>query len=209
MFCCKCGSQIADDAKFCHNCGAAVVEEPRNSATAAKIEDNAKYDIVLIEVNTGEDVTENAHMAVAYVLFEDEIKKVSDGSSPDPEVKRQVQKEATRNAYEMAKNLPATIRRSVRQKEALFFKERLAMYGVTVLLGYCPDCGGSLSDMSDSCIICGQAAIELGDDYNSTSAGGRAVEQTLGETSVFCLRCGTLSQGDADFCRKCGSPTGA
>ena len=211
MFCRKCGSQLADDAMFCHKCGTTVVktDEPIVSAPipSAKIEEIAKYDIVLTDITNRADLSEKAHMAVAYVLFEDEIKRVSGGLEPDSQLKRQVQDEATRKAYEMARNLPATLKRSVRNKEALFFKERLAGYGVTVLLGYCPDCGGSLSNMSDRCMVCGQAAIELGDSVPKASVV-KAEEPMLGATSSFCRKCGTMSQGEAEFCRKCGSKTG-
>ena len=211
MFCRKCGSQLADDAMFCHKCGTPPVkiEEPAVSAPIpyTKIEDIAKYDIVLVDITTREDLSEKAHMAVAYVLFEDEIKRVSGGLEPDTQLKKQVQDEATRKAYEMARNLPTTLKRSVKKKEALFFKERLAGYGVTVLLGYCPNCGGALSNMSDRCSVCGQAAIELGDRV-AKSAVASVEKPMLGETSSFCRKCGTLSQGEAAFCRKCGSQTG-
>ena len=154
MFCRKCGSKLADDAAFCHKCGTPIVilEEystPPEPTPVVNIEDIAKYDIVLVDINTSDELSEKAYMAVAYVLFEDEIKKVSEGSDLDPNLKRQVQDEATRNAYQMAGNLPAILKRSVRKKEALFFKERLARYGVTVLLGYCPDCGEPLTELSD------------------------------------------------------------
>lgn len=36
MFCCKCGTQIADDAEFCHKCGAAVIHESGQSDTSDK-----------------------------------------------------------------------------------------------------------------------------------------------------------------------------
>ena len=212
MFCRKCGTQVADSAAYCHNCGTPTAKHEENSikpvrTPAAKVEDIAKYDIVLVEINATEELSERAHMAIAYVLFEDEIKRVSAGSDPDPAIKRQVQDEAVRNAYEMAGNLPATMKRSVRKKEALFFKERLARYGVIVLLGYCPKCGGSLSKLSDICSTCGLEAIELIDNVSAPLPVSGA-EPMLGETSSFCQKCGTLSQGEAVFCRKCGSPTG-
>jgi hypothetical protein len=174
---------------------------------SARIEDTARYDIVLTDITNRADLSEKAHMAVAYVLFEDEIKRVSGGLEPNPQMKQQVQDEATRKAYEMARNLPATLKRSVRKKEALFFKERLAGYGVTVLLGYCPNCGGALGNMSDRCSLCGYAAIELVDSVPNASVT-RVEEPMLGETSSFCRKCGTLSQGEAEFCRKCGNQTG-
>jgi len=212
MFCRKCGSQLAEDAAFCHKCGTPPVklEEKKitpEPAPIQNIEDIAKYDIVLVDITTREELSEKAHMAVAYVLFEDEIKRVSGGLEPDPNMKRQVQDEATRNAYNMAQSLPVTLKRSVSKKEALFFKERLARYGVTVLLGYCPNCGGSLSNLSDRCATCGQAAIELGDSVVNATAV-KAEEPMLGQSSSFCRKCGTMSQGEAQFCRKCGSPTG-
>jgi ribosomal protein L40E len=174
---------------------------------SASIEDIASYDIVLTDITNKADLSEKAHMAVAYVLFEDEIKRVSGGLEPNPQMKRQVQDEATRKAYEMAGNLPTTLKRSVRKKEALFFKERLAGYGVTVLLGYCPNCGGALGNMSDRCSVCGQVAIELGGSVPNVSVE-KAEKPMLGETSSFCRKCGTLSQGEAEFCRKCGNQTG-
>jgi len=212
MFCRKCGSQLADDAAFCHKCGIpiAILEEyspPPEPEPVANIEDIAKYDIVLVDITATDDLSEKAHMAVAYVLFEDEIKRVSEGSDLDPNLKRQVQDEATRNAYQMAGNLPAILKRSVRKKEALFFKERLARYGVTVLLGYCPDCGEPLTELSDRCSICGQAAIELGDSAANAKAV-RVNEPMLGNKSAFCEKCGTISQGEATYCRKCGGQTG-
>ena len=98
-----------------------------------EIEDNVKYDIVLVEMTDREDLSEKAHMAVAYVLFDEEIKRISGGLEPDANMKHLAQDEATRKAYEMSGNLPATLKRSVSLKEALFFKERLAGYGVTVV----------------------------------------------------------------------------
>ena len=211
MSCRECSTQIADDAKFCHKCGAKVVRKVEPSvpvsASSSKTKDNVKYDIMLVEITTREDISEKAHMAVAYVLFEDEIKRVSGGSDPNPEVKRQVQDEAVRNAYSMAKTLPVALKRSVRKKEALFFKERLALYGVTVLIGFCPDCGGSLDNTSERCAVCGQTAIELNVD-GSNVIEARTDEPMLGKESSFCPRCGTISQGEATFCRKCGYQSG-
>jgi len=231
MLCHNCGSQLAEDAAFCHKCRTPPVDLDEKTiksehVSVQKIENIAMYDIVLVEITSNEDLSEKAHMAVAYVLFEDEIKRISSGSEPDSDMKQQVQEEATENAYIMAKNLPATLKRSVKKKEALFFKERLAGYGVTVLLGYCPHCGGSLNKMSDTCSECGQAAIELSDDNDAivdiidnqeaaTELSDDREENIvdsekpmLGETSSFCVDCGTLSQGEAEFCRKCGSQTG-
>jgi len=212
MVCSKCRSELADDAVYCHKCGVPPVrlEESAtvsDSASANLIEDIAKYDIVLVDITTDEEISEKAKMAVAYVIFEDEIKRVSGDSDPDPVIKNQKQEEATRSAYYMAQNLPATLKRSIRKKEALFFKKRLADYGVTVLLGYCPDCGGALSNLSDICSVCGQAAIELVESEEKAPVSD-AAEPMLGESSSFCRECGTLSQGEADYCRKCGSQTG-
>jgi len=211
MFCRKCGSQLADDAGFCHKCGTMVNKNEESLAstpkTNEKIEDSAKYNIVLTDISNREDLSGKAQMAIAYVLFEDRIKEVTGGSEPDDNIKRQVQDESISAAYGMVQNLPTTLKMSVRKKEAQFFKERLAAYGVTVSLRYCPNCGGALSDMSDSCTSCGQFAIELGVNSNNT-ANVRAMEPMLGETSSFCRKCGTLSQGEAEFCRKCGSRTG-
>jgi len=208
MVCYKCGSTIADDAVFCHKCGSSL-EKNRTVSTKpeqtvdSKIEDIAKYDIVLVEINTKEDLNEKAHMAIAYILYEDEIKNVA-GSS-DPEVMQRVQDESIERAYKIAKNAPIALKRAVRKKEAIFFKERLANYGVIVLNSYCLDCGGQLNDTSEKCTQCGQNAVELSDD-NTTSK--RPSEQLFGESNVLCPKCGTLSQGVAEFCRKCGNKTG-
>lgn len=190
MFCNKCESKAYEDSVFCHRCGALLIRDDKSAAipdfeptsdmkNSAKFDtdfseiapeidtaNNAKFDIVLVEVaslETGadEDLSEKARMAVAYVLFEDMIKEVNRDPEPDFRLKHQLQSESMKNADILISNLPAPIKRSVSKSEALFFKERLAQYGVTVILGYCPNCGGSLDDISDKCITCGHAAIEF------------------------------------------------
>jgi len=127
----------------------------------AKTEDTAKYDIVLIDITRAEGMSGKAKMALAYVLFEDMAKAVYAGSEPSPYAKKQMQEESVKRANEMAKNIPVTLRKSVAKKEALFFKERLAKYGVTALIGYCPNCGGSLNKTSEKCTVCGHEGVEL------------------------------------------------
>jgi len=211
MFCRKCGTQLADDAIFCHKCATAVVKIEESAVSTpvpnVSVEDNAKYNIVLTDVINRDDLSGNAQMAIAYVLFENRIKAVAGGSEPDDNMKRQVQAESISAAYGIVQNLPATLKMSVRKKEAQFFKERLATYGVTVSLRYCPNCGGALGNMSDRCSVCGYAAIELGDSVSNASVT-KVEEPMLGESSSFCRKCGTLSQGEAKFCRKCGNQTG-
>ena len=212
MVCRICGSHLADDTELCYNCGthqSEIVENPirPESAPAQAIEDIAKYDIVLVEINASEELIEKAHMAIAYILYEDKIMKTASGSNPEPDVKQQIQDESIEKAYEIAKSIPVALKKAVRKKEALFFKERLARYGVIVLNGYCPDCGGSLNETSEKCMKCGHDAVEL-IDSNIIAAAERPDEQILGELNVFCPECGTLSQGVAEFCRKCGNKTG-
>jgi len=211
MVCHKCETNLADDAKFCHSCGIQVIKHEAGALTSSasnqKIEDIAKYDIVIVDIASRADLSERAHMAVAYVLFEDEIRSIAGGSEPNHMVKRHVQDTATRKAFDMAKNIPVTLKKAVRKKEALFFKERLARYGVTVLVGYCPYCGGALNNTSDKCNLCYTDAIEFGNsEVNETAI--KTCEPMLGETSSFCRKCGILSQGIATFCRKCGNQTG-
>jgi len=161
------------------------------------IEDNAKYDIVLVDISSEDDLYDKACMSIAYVIFEDAFKKVSTILEPDEELECQVQDESVRKAYEMVNNLPATLKRSVTKKEALFFKKRLASYGVTVLLGYCPNCGGPLDNMSYKCVMCGHEAVEYNDNdevvFISTELeGARQTQQ--GDSGDFSSTSGESTQ---------------
>jgi len=95
-------------------------------------DDTVRYDVMVADIAASEDLSEKANMAVAYVIFEDLLSNVSDGSTPDPEETSRIQDEAVQIAYSMSMNLPALLKKAVQKKEALFFQERLANYGVTV-----------------------------------------------------------------------------
>jgi len=119
-------TDIASTEDLSEKAHMAIAMEPDTSSL--------KYDIVLTDIASTEDLSEKAHMAIAYVLFEDKIKSLYGDTDPGPDVEEQVQDESAIKAYEMAENLPAVLRESVNEEEALFLKERLAKYGVAVSL---------------------------------------------------------------------------
>jgi len=161
-------------------------ESPAEQTSSPEVEDLAKYDIVIVDINTTDGLSEKAQMAIAYVLFEDEMKKSGDEADIEPDVKQQLQDEAVKKAQKMVDSIPVAIKREVSKKEALFFKERLAGYGVIALIGYCPDCGGSLNDTSEECTVCGQTAIEFMED-NTVRKKRNVKELFLASAGIFAI----------------------
>ncbi len=76
MFCCHCGKQIPDDAKFCGFCGGSVAEEPmiETPVTPAPVQENVEYtEPVTYEAPTYQEPAYEAPVYEAPVTYADPV----------------------------------------------------------------------------------------------------------------------------------------